>query len=123
MQSVLRLIHKCEDSHPERITDLKQYENDLNFKGIDFPLKAKDIKQFEKQNPNIPGINVLSINDRNEIYTLTLTEKDNQNSIDLFLYGKDRKYHYSLIKTFSRLVSSQVSSDTRKKFYCKKMFI
>lgn len=44
-----------------RINDLKQYENDLNFKGIDFPVKVKDITKSEKQNSNIPKINVLSM--------------------------------------------------------------
>ena len=45
-----------------RINDLKQYENDLNFKGIDFPVKVKDITKSEKQNSNIPEVNVLSMN-------------------------------------------------------------
>ena len=45
-----------------RINDLKQYENDLKFKGIDFPVKVKDITKSEKQNSNIPKINVLSMN-------------------------------------------------------------
>ena len=43
---------------------------------------------FEKQNPNIPGINVFSINAQNKIYPLRLSEKDCQRSIDLFLYEK-----------------------------------
>ena len=42
-----------------RINDLKQYENHLNFKGIDFPVKVKDITKSEKQNSNIPKVNVL----------------------------------------------------------------
>ena len=45
-----------------RINDLKQYENDLNFKGIDFPVKVKHITKSEKQNSNIPEVNVLSMN-------------------------------------------------------------
>lgn len=43
---------------------------DLNFKGLDFPVKLKDIKHFEKQNKNIPGINTFLINDQR------VTEKD-----------------------------------------------
>ena len=46
---------------------------------------------FEKQNPNIPGINVFSINAQNKIYPLRLSEKDCQRSIDLFLYEKKWK--------------------------------
>ena len=52
---------------------------------------------FEKQNPNIPGINVFSINDQNKIYPLRLSEKDCQRSIDLFLCEKKNGKHHSLI--------------------------
>ena len=36
-----------------RITDLKQYENDLNTQGIVFPIKVKDITKFESLNPSL----------------------------------------------------------------------
>ena len=55
--SVLRYLHPKE-IHGERLSDLKKYENDLNFKQIEFPVKVKDITKFEKQNPDLPGINV-----------------------------------------------------------------
>ena len=48
-----------------RLTDLKQYEHDLNTKGITYPVKLKDISKFETQNPTIPGINVFSVNENN----------------------------------------------------------
>lgn len=35
---VLRYLHHAK-SHNDRLTDLKQFENDLNFKGIHFPVK------------------------------------------------------------------------------------
>ena len=54
MRSILRYLHLKDVLNPERLTGLKQYENDLNFKGINFPLKFTDIPKFEKQNPNIP---------------------------------------------------------------------
>ena len=65
--SVLRYLHP-KQSHGERLGDLIKYENDLNFKGINFPVKVKDITKFENQNPDIPGINVFSINDNKKIY-------------------------------------------------------
>ena len=49
----LRYLHPIE-KHKTRLTDIRKYENDLNFKGIDFPVKLKDIPKFEDQNPNIP---------------------------------------------------------------------
>ena len=118
--SVLRYLHPVQ-KNGERMSDLKKYENDLNFKQINFPVKVKDITKFENQNPNLPGINVFSIDDKNKIYSLRHNQKDCQNSIDLFLYSEDEKQHYSLIKNFSRLVRSQITKDTtRKLHFCKK---
>ena len=105
------------------VISLREYENDLNFKGIDFPIRVKDIQKFENQNPNLPGINVFSINDNNKIYPLRLNQKDAKKSIDLFLFSKDENQHYSLIKNFSRLARSQITSDTTRKLHiCKKCF-
>ena len=95
--------------------------NDLNFKGIDLPVKLKDIPKFENQNPTLPGINVFSVNDNNKIYPLRLNQKDTHETIDLFLFTKDDNLHYYLIKNFSRLVRSQITSDTTSKLHiCKK---
>ena len=116
---VLRYLHPRE-KHSTRINDLREYENDLNFKGINFPVKVKDIQKFENQNPNLPGINVFSVNDNNKIYPLRLNQKDGKQSIDLFLFSEDDNQHYSLIKNFSRLARSQITSDRRKIHICKK---
>ena len=117
--SILHYLHPVQ-MNEVRLTDIRKYENDLNFKGIDFPGKLKDITKFEYQNPDLPGINVFSINDNNKIYPLRLNQKDLQKKIDLFLFSKDEKQHYSLIKNFSRLVRSQITSDMRKIHICKK---
>ena len=118
--SILRYLHPVQ-MNEVRWTDLKKYENDLNFEGIDFPIKVKDITKFENQNPDLPGINVFSVNDNNKMYPLRINQKDCQKSIDLFLYSEDERQHYSLIKNFSRLVRSKITKDTtRKLHFCKK---
>ena len=73
--SVLRHLHPVQ-KNASRINYLREYESDLNFKGINFPVKLKDIQKFENQNPDLPGINVFSINDNNKIYPLRLNKKD-----------------------------------------------
>ena len=93
--SVLRYLHP-KQCHEERVADLRDYENDLNFKGINFPVKVKDIQKFENQNPDLPGI--FSVNDNNKIYPLRINKKDCQKTIDLFLFSEDEKQHCSLIK-------------------------
>ena len=44
--SILRYLYPRE-KHSPRINDLKKYENDLNFKEINFPVKVKDIKSLK----------------------------------------------------------------------------
>ena len=51
---------------------------------------------------------------------MRLNQKDTDETIDLFLFSKDERYHYCLIKNFSRLVRSQITSDTNSKIHiCK----
>ena len=119
---VLRYLHPREkDEH--RLTGLKEYEYSLNTKGITFPMKIKDITKFEKNNPELPGINVFSVNENNNFYPLRMAQKDCINTIDLFLYEEDGVSHYSLIKNFNRLIKTQkTSSKNGKIFICKKCF-
>ena len=95
--SVLRHIHPVQ-KNGERISDLKKYENDLNFKQIKFPVQVKDITKFENQNPGLPGINVFSVDDNNKVYPFRTNQKDCKKSLDLFLLTDGEKQHYSLIK-------------------------
>ena len=69
-----------------------------NFEQINFPFKLQDITKFEKQNPDLPGINVFSVNENNSVYPLKINQKDCQKSIDLFLFSDGKKQHYSLKK-------------------------
>ena len=57
---ILRYIYP-RDKNDTRLTDLKKYEYSLNTKGINFPMKLKDISKFEKLNPSLPGINVFPL--------------------------------------------------------------
>ena len=119
---ILRYLHP-RDSDKERIADLKKYEFSLNTKDITFPMKVNNINKFEKLNPEIPGINVFSVNDKDEIYPLKMAKKDCKNTIDLFLIKEDGKSHYTLINNFHRLIRSQkTKSKDGKIFICKRCF-
>ena len=118
--SVLRYLHP-RATNDCRVKDLQKYEFSLNTKGITFPMKVKDITTFERNNPDLPGINVFSIDDKNIIYPLREVSKDK--TIDLFLYKEDGKCHYSLIKNLSRLIRSQLTSRTNEPIHiCKRCF-
>ena len=52
---------------------------------------------------------------------MRLNKKDCQKSLDLFFHSDGEKQHYSIIKNFSRLVRSQITSHRSSKIYiCKK---
>ena len=119
---VLRYLYRKENND-SRLKDLKKYEFSLNTKGITFPMKLKDITKFEKLNPDLPGINVFSEDDKMTIYPLRMAERDCLNTIDLFLHEEDGVSHYSLIKNFHRLIKSQKTASLNGKiFICKKCF-
>ena len=118
---ILRYLHP-RDRDEERIKDLEKYEFSLNTRGITFPMKVNNITQFEKLNPELPGINVFS-NDKMIIYPLREAKRDCKNTIDLFLYEEDGASHYTLIKNFHRLIRSQkTTSHNGEIFICKRCF-
>ena len=66
------LRHKDIKHHPERISLLRPYENQYNWKGLEFPVSIKKIDKFEKNNPEI-DVNVLFSNKKSpkkDIYTV-----------------------------------------------------
>ena len=121
--SILRYLYPRE-KNDSRLTDLRQYEHELNIpKGFTFPVKVKDISKFESINPDIPGINVFSVNESKKFYPLRMALRDPHKTIDLFLYEEDGQHHYSLIKNFSRLFRSQITSRTNEPIHiCKRCF-
>ena len=55
--SILAHLHPVE-KNPQRVSNYKQYKDELNFDGINFPVKLSDIPKFEKLNKM--SINVLA---------------------------------------------------------------
>lgn len=97
---ILRHLHPVAKD-AEKPGNLKQYENDLDFTGIDFPVSVKDIKKFSELN-NI-GVRVFGW-DKN-LFPIFQTPKY-ENMVNLLLIedsDTDNK-HYVLIKSFSRLM-------------------
>ena len=85
--SILRYLHSRE-KNDSRLTDLRQYEHELNIpKGFTFPVKIRDISKFESLNPDIPGINVFSVNESKKFYPLRMASRDPHKTIDRFLYA------------------------------------
>ena len=117
--SVLRALNPKKE-HPERIDkDLKSKENTLNMEGIAYPVSLKDIKRFEKQNPDI-SISILGYNKDERVYPLRISkkEKEQKYNIVLLLIKDGDNTHYCLVKNLSALLSSQVNNHDHKLYFC-----
>ena len=110
---VLRVLNPT-DNHPERVdTELREKETTLNMKGIEYPVSLKDFNKFKKQNPTIP-ITVLGY-ERKNVYPLRNSDcMDRENKILLLLIEEDGVKHCCLVKSLSRLLTSQVSKHEKK---------
>ena len=111
MWNVLRALNPT-NNHPERIDkELMEKEDNLNMKGIEYPVSLKDIDRFEKQNPEI-SITVLGFNEKDKVYPLHVSEYiyNRTHNIILLLIERDGVKHYCLVKNSSRLLSKQVSA-------------
>lgn len=107
----------------------RQHEHQLDFSGLEFPVRMEDINMFEKKNPSI-SINVYMYNDDKEsIYPVRLTNGPSKEyHIHLLLLSEVtegavagdfvRNTHYCWIKNLSRLLSAQVSKAKKMYFFC-----
>ena len=116
VQRALNLKNK----NPERIDkELMEKEDNLNMKGIEYPVSLKDIDRFEKQNPNI-SITVFGFNEKNKVYPLRVSEHIYNREVDiiLLLIERDGVKHYCLVKNSSRLLSKQTSAHKEGTHIC-----
>ena len=113
--SVVRARHPVV-SHPERITKtLKEQSERLNWSGLLFPVDLKQIRIFEKNNPEI-SINVFGF--AKNVYPLRISKTKRRLNVNLLLISDEKKQHYCLIKSLNRLLSSQVSGHKESKSFC-----
>ena len=112
------------DKNPDRITkELREQSEKLNWDGITFPVKIKDISVWEKNNET--KVNVFGYDDDSrKLYAIKISDQHTSVVVD---EEKDKKFvnlylhddnHYCAIKNLGRLVSSQMSNHQHKKYFC-----
>ena len=113
---VLRALNP-KQNHLERVDEeLKGKINTLNMEGIDYPVSLKDIKKFERQNPNV-SITVLGY-DGKSVYPLRNSVNTGREHDIVLILIEGGINHYCLVKNPSRLLSSQVSNHDGKHHFC-----
>ncbi|XP_031634853.1 uncharacterized protein LOC116348124 [Contarinia nasturtii] len=123
MYAILSALHS-DLKNPQRVKTYKNYLNELNFEGLNFPIGLKELKKFEQQNSTI-SVNVYMWSEKNEkVRPLRLTKNVKANHVHLLLLSKNVgdtdgvKTHYCWIKNLSALIGKQISKNCRKKLFC-----
>ena len=99
------LNHEQIKSHPERISKIKPFIDQYNWKEIDFPSHSKDWKKFEQNNKTI-ALNILFVPHNTEKIRLAYKSKHNfkrENQVILLMITDGKKWHYLTAKSFAAL--------------------
>ena len=131
MWSVLRALYP-KNNHPERIDKyLKSKQDNINMKGICYPVNLKAIDHFEHLNPNI-SISVLGYNKEEGVFPLKISKYTGCDYDIVLLLLKEavkgengeikEKTHYTLVKNKSALIASQKNNHEHKRHLCLNCF-
>ena len=116
--SILAWLHPCINNHPNRVSNYRQYFNDLNIQGFDFTngFKCSDVHKFNELH-NL-SVNIFELNfyqDQNhwkhKLIPIEISKNNSDKVIDLAIY----KNHYILIKKLDVFLG-----DHNKKFICRR---
>ena len=111
-----------QDGHPQRIKKIdKEYINQLDYSGIEFPVTVKQYNKIEKQNEI--NINVFGYENK-QPYPIYISKEKYEKHLELLLITEDDNKHYVLIKDFNRFMFNQTKHEHRKHFcmYCLQCF-
>ena len=100
--------------YPQRIKKVdKQYIENLNYSGIEFPVTTKQYNKIEKQNEI--NINVFSYEDK-QPYPIYVSKEKYKDHINMLLITENENKHYVLIKDFTKFMYNQTKHKERKHF-------
>ena len=99
---------------PQWVSNLRKFMDNYDWSGLEFPVSIKDIGKFENRN-NI-SVNVWAVEGR-DIYIHRKGQRVGR-EINLLMVSEDGIWHYTAIKSLSRLLSSKNSNTKRKQYFC-----
>ena len=102
---VVALNYQNIKKDPQRISKIKSFIDQYNWKEIDFPSHSKDWKKFELNNKSI-ALNILFVPYNTEKIRLAYKSKYNfkrENQVILLMISDGKKWHYLTLKSFSAL--------------------
>ena len=102
------------DSHPERVSNFREFADNYDWSGLEFPVSLKQIGKFEAKN-NI-SVNVLGLEGK-DIFILRNSNRSDR-EINLLMISEDGINHYTAIKSLSRLLRSSNTKHKCKQYFC-----
>ena len=99
---------------PQHISNPRKFKDNYDWSGLEFPVSIKDIGKFETRN-NI-SVDILAVEGR-DIYIHRKGQRVGR-EINLLMVSEDGMWHYTAIKSLSRLLSSKNSNTKRKQHFC-----
>jgi len=101
----MNLIKSGSHDHKYHSSQYKPFVHKLNMDGIQTPVPMLSIDKFEKQNPDI-SVNILYLDDRDAI-PIQASKFCNQHKyhVNLLMLTNQDKFHYTSVRSHSRLVA------------------
>ena len=106
------LNHKQIKIHPERISKIKPFIGQYNWKEIAFPSYSKDWKKFEQNNQRT-ALNILFVPYNTKNIRLAYKSKHNvkrENQVILLMITDGKKWHYLAVKSLPALLRGITSN-------------
>ena len=110
------------DNHPERVSKIKPFIDQYNWKDIDFPPTSKDWKKIELNNE--VALNILYIPHNTRKIQVAYKSKNNltcYKQVILLMITNGEKWHYLTIKNLPGLLRG-ITSTHKEDFYCLNCF-
>ena len=110
------------DNHPERISKIKPFINQYNWKDIDFPSISKDWRKFELNNEVV--LNVLYVSRNTGKIQVAYKSKNNltcDKQVILLMITDGEKWHYLTVKNLPGLLRG-ITSTHKEDVYCLNFF-
>ncbi|CAB4010884.1 Gastrula zinc finger [Paramuricea clavata] len=93
----------------------REFAENLDYEGIDFPVKISDIDKIERKNSI--SISVFGYKGKKQFYPIRNSKTKYDEHMELLLLGNNGGNHYVLIKDVNRMLFS-VSGNSNKKHFC-----
>ena len=109
------------NNHPERISKIKPFIEEYNWKDIDFPSTSRDWKKFELNNE--VALNILYIPHNTKKIKIAYKSKHNltREKKNLLMISNGENWHYLVVKSLSGLPTG-ITSNHEEDFYCLNCF-